>query len=141
MISRLRSMLASVQVIQTSTGKKMNVCNLARDIVENRRLVYFGEIHSVPKIVELQQAVLESMTDAAKVNTSKVHVFLEHFSIDDQKLIDDYIVDKIKTEKELVEKYEENSTEGHDIEKYFSIFNHVKNNSSYVELRGAFVPR
>ena len=125
MISRLRSMLASVQVIQTSTGKKMNVCNLARDIVENRRLVYFGEIHSVPKIVELQQAVLESMTDAAKVNTSKVHVFLEHFSIDDQKLIDDYIVDKIKTEKELVEKYEENSTEGHDIEKLllpFSLF-------------------
>ena len=90
MISRARAIMTSACLIQTSSGKRINFQQLSQDIVENRRLVYFGEIHSVPKIVELQKAVLESMTLAAIAQSSKVHVFMEHFSIDDQKLLDNY---------------------------------------------------
>ena len=141
MISRVRNMMNSLNVIQTSTGKKINICHMARDIVENRKLIYFGEIHSVPNIVELQEAVLESLTKSAIAQSSRVHVFMEHFSLDDQKLIDGYVNNNIKTEQEFVQKYDETSSEGHDIEKYVPIFKLAKNNPEHIALRGAFIPR
>ena len=141
MISRVRNMMNSMSVIHTSTGKKVNICQMSRDIVENRKLIYFGEIHSVPRIVELQEAVLESLTNSARVQSAKVHVFMEHFSLEDQKLIDGYVNNCIKTEQELVQKYDETSSEGHDIEKYFPIFKLAKNNPDHISLRGAFIPR
>ena len=133
--------MTSACLIQTSSGKRINFQHLSQDILNNRRLVYFGEIHSVPQIVELQKAVLESMTQSAIAQSSKVHVFMEHFSIDDQQLLDKYMSDTIKTEQELCEKYEEQSSEGHDIEKYSSLFNFAKNNSTTINLHGGFVPR
>merc|ERR1719394_950539 len=134
MISRVKSMISSVSIIQAATGKQVNFCQFAR------KLVYFGEIHSIPAIVKVQQAVLEAMTESAKQNSAKVHVFLEHFSIEDQILIDNYM-NNVDSEQDLLQKYEELSSEGHDIEKYIPIFKFAKSNLSPVSIRGAFIPR
>ena len=141
MISRLRSIMNAASFIQTSSGLKIKFPGLVQDIQENRRIVYFGEIHSVPKIIEAQKAVLESMTEAARVQSAKVHLILEHFSIDDQTLLDNYMSDNIKTEQELIDTYEEQSSEFHDLKPYSTLFQYAKNNSSVVNLRGGFVPR
>ena len=142
MISRIKNIMSSsMSLIQTPVGKKISLCNVARDIVENRRIVYFGEIHSVPQIVQMQRAILEAMTDAAKAQSAKVHVFLEHFSIDDQKLLDSYMKNDITSEQDFLQQYENTSSEGHDIDKYFPILNYVKANNSTVSVKGSFIPR
>lgn len=142
MISRIKNIMSSsMSLIQTPAGKKISLCHVARDIVENRRIVYFGEIHSVPQIVQMQRAILEAMTDAAKAQSAKVHVFLEHFSIDDQKLLDSYMKNDITCEKDFLQQYENSSSEGHDIDKYFPILNYVKANTSTVSVKGSFIPR
>ena len=141
MISRLKSMASTLALIQTPKGNNVSLCQLARDIVEHKKIVYFGEIHSVPKIVNLQLAVLEAMTDAAKTQSAKVHIFLEHFSIDDQTLLDSFVKNNIQSEEEFIQKYEDTSQEGHDVEKYFPILNYVKNNSSHITVKGSFIPR
>ena len=97
-------MASTLALIQTPKGNNVSLCQLARDIVEHKKIVYFGEIHSVPKIVNLQLAVLEAMTDAAKTQSAKVHIFLEHFSIDDQTLLDSFIKNNIQSEKEFIQK-------------------------------------
>ena len=133
--------MTSFNIVQPRSGQKTSFCQLMRDLTENRKLVYFAEIHSQPTIINLQLAVLQSLTDHVQRKKSKVHVFLEHFSIDDQTLIDEYINNPSVSEEELEKKYHECSEEGHDIEKYFPIFQFAKENINSITLNGSFIPR
>ena len=141
MISKIKSLMTSFNIIQPRSAQKISFCQLLRDLTENRKLVYFGEIHSQPAIINLQLAVLQSLTEHAHRKHSKVHVFLEHFSINDQFLIDEYINNPSISEEDLEKKYHECSEEGHDIEKYFPIFQFAKENINTISLNGSFIPR
>ena len=133
--------MTSFNIVQARSGQSASFCHVLRDLTENRKLVYFAEIHSQPTIINLQLAVLQSLTDHVQRKKSKVHVFLEHFSIDDQTLIDEYINNPSVSEEELEKKYHECSEEGHDIEKYFPIFQFAKENINTITLNGSFIPR
>ena len=141
MISKIKSLMTSFNIVQPRSGQKISFCQLLRDLTENRKLVYFGEIHSQPSIINLQLAVLQSLAEQVQRKQSKVHVFLEHFSINDQSLIDEYINNPAISEEDLEKKYHECSEEGHDIEKYFPIFQFAKENINTITLNGSFIPR
>ena len=70
----------------------------------------------------------------------KINVFLEHFNLEHQPLIESYLCDDIK-EKELLEKYKQDGDEGHDVEKYTNLLQYAKENLSSVTINGSFVPR
>lgn len=141
MISKIKSLMTSFNIVQPRSGQKTSFCQLMRDLTENRKLVYFAEIHSQPAIINLQLAVLQSLTDHVHSRQSKVHVFLEHFSINDQSLIDEYINNPSISEEDLDKKYHELSEEGHDISQYFPIFQFAKENINTITLNGSFIPR
>ena len=133
--------MTSFNILQPQSGQKIGFCQLMRDLTENRKLVYFAEIHSQPAIISLQLAVLQSLADHVHGRQSKVHVFLEHFSFKDQSLIDEYINNPAISEEDLEKKYHEFSEEGHDISKYFPIFQFAKENINTITLNGSFIPR
>ena len=141
MISKIKSLMTSFNIIQPRLGQKTSFCEVLRDLTDNRKLVYFGEIHSQPAIINMQLAVLQSLKEHVQKKQAKVHVFLEHFSINDQSLIDEYINNPAISEEDLERKYHELSEEGHDIEKYFPIFQFAKENINTITLNGSFIPR
>ena len=141
MISGIKSLMTSFNIVQPRSGQRISFCQLMRDLRENRKLVYFAEIHSQPAIINLQLAVLQSLAEHVQRKQSKVHVFFEHFSIKDQSLIDEYINNPSISEEDLEKKYHECSEEGHDIEKYFPIFQFAKENANTITLNGSFIPR
>ena len=141
MISKIRSLMTTFNIIQPKTGQKITFCQLSKDLTENRKLVYFGEIHSQPAIINLQNAVFQSMVEHANKKGSKIHLFLEHFSIQDQTLIDEYLNNSSISEEDLERKYLDASEEGHDISTYFPILKFAKDNTSAVTVNGSFIPR
>ena len=56
MISKLRNLMTTFNIIQPGTGQKISFCQLAKDLTENRKLVYFSEIHSTASCAEQQQS-------------------------------------------------------------------------------------
>ena len=103
--------------------------NAAREIAQHR-VVFFGEIHSRPAIVSFQRMVQEKMAKEevvppAVANHGVLHVVFEHFSFDMQDLLDAYQEDKLSF-NELVEKYQEIGTEGHDLEPYRDLLEDAK---------------
>lgn len=101
-----------------------------------KRLVFVGEIHSVPSNIALQKAVLEKQCEKGR----PVHVILEHFSFEMQHLLDDYRSGKISFD-ELVKAYENIGTEGHDIGQYQSLLQYARDHSDRVSLVAGFIPR
>eukprot|EP00092_Neocalanus_flemingeri_P001211 GFUD01001290.1.p1 GENE.GFUD01001290.1~~GFUD01001290.1.p1 ORF type:complete len:595 (+),score=168.40 GFUD01001290.1:46-1830(+) len=132
----------SSKIIKPETGVNITLCQLARDLVENKRLIYFGEVHGHSQVVGLEILILKILVEQAKSKDPPhtVNVFLEHFSLEHQPLIDSYLSDDIK-EKELFDKYKEFGDEGHDVEKYASLLKYAKENLTSVKINGSFVPR
>ena len=141
MISKLRNLMTTFNIIQPGTGQKISFCQLAKDLTENRKLVYFSEIHSQPDIVSLQNAVFQSMVEHAYKKQAKVHLFLEHFSIEDQTLIDEYLNNSSVSEEDLERRYLDSSEEGHNIATYFPLLKFAKANIKAISLNGSFIPR
>ena len=133
--------MTNFNIIQPKTGQKISFCQLSKDLTENRKLVYFGEIHSQPAIIGLQSAVFQSLVEHADRNGSKIHLLLEHFSVKDQILIDEYLNNSSISEEDLERKYLDSSEEGHDIQKYFPILKFAKANITAITVNGSFIPR
>ena len=98
--------------------------------IARHRVVFFGEIHSRPAIVSFQRMVQGEMAKeeaaaARAVGNGVLHVVFEHFSFDMQDLLDAYQEDKLSF-NELVEKYQEIGTEGHDLEPYRDLLEDAK---------------
>jgi len=132
----------SSKIIKPENGAIVSICQLARDLVENKRLIFFGEIHGQAQVLDLEVLILKILVEQAK-NTDppyRINVFLEHFNLEHQPLIDSYLSDNIK-EKELFEKYKETGDEGHDVEKYINLLQYAKENLTSVKINGSFVPR
>ena len=115
--------------------------------IAKHRLVFFGEIHSMPPIVSFQREVQEKMREQCWVSSSdsdatsgnpQLHVVLEHFSFDFQDLLDQYSKGEL-TFDQLVNKYKEQSEEGHRLEPYRELLEDAK--ATNVHLHAGFLPR
>ena len=115
--------------------------------IARHRLVFFGEIHSMPSIIAFQRQVQASMVNEVSIsnnnknnqnNDAQVHVILEHFSFDLQELLDEYCSGKW-TFEELVERYHELGEEGHDLYPYQELLEDAK--AYGVRLHAGFLPR
>ena len=71
---------------------------------------------------------------------NKLNVILEHFSFEMQGLLDGY-QDGSMTLDQVVHKYNEIGTEGHDIALYKDLFEHAKENKNQIKLVAGFIPR
>ena len=123
------------------------VRDLVRDEIGNAKLVYFGEYHSESRIASfLEELVVEwhrflsggsssswATTATATATTPRLHLIMEHFSVDMQPLLDRYagiVVEGVDDDDKfpddddgafdaLVESYKEDyGTEGHDLMPY-----------------------
>lgn len=102
--------------------------------IARHKLVFLGEIHSMPPIISFQREILAEMSK----QSDKLHVILEHFSFDLQELLDRYMDDEIDFEQ-LVDKYHSVGEEGHHLEPYRDLLEDAK--SQGVHLHAGFLPR
>ena len=65
---------------------------------------------------------------------------MEHFALDMQELLDSFSQGKL-TFAELVERYHEAGSEGHDLEPYQALLEHVQAHTDCVSLHAGFVPK
>jgi SAM-dependent methyltransferase/uncharacterized iron-regulated protein len=120
-----------------SVNRSSNFCQVysnPSEEIAKHRLVFLGEIHSVPPIISFQREVLAEMSERA----NQLHVVLEHFSFDMQDLLDQYSEGSIDFE-ELVQKYHEMGEEGHRLEVYRELLEDAKRQG--VRLHAGFLPR
>ena len=52
-----------------------------------KKMVFFGEVHSIEKIIELQKVIQANMISQAG---TKLNVIMEHFSFEMQHLLDGF---------------------------------------------------
>lgn len=102
--------------------------------IARHRLVFLGEIHSMPPIIAFQRQVQQEMNRSA----SKLHVIMEHFSFEMQPLLDQYSKGSISFE-ELNREYHEHGSEGHMLEPYKELLEDARANG--VQLHAGFIPR
>ncbi len=105
----------------------------SKDIAQHK-LVFLGEIHSMPPIISFQREIQAEMSK----QSDKLHVILEHFSFDLQELLDQYMDDEIDFE-ELVDRYHSMGDEGHHLEPYRDLLEDAKRQG--VHLHAGFLPR
>ena len=100
-VFKMAEFLNSSKVIKPETGANITICQLARDLVENKRLIYFGEVHGHPQVVNLEVLILKILVEDAKNKDPphKVNVFLEHFNLEHQCLIESYLEGSISEEE------------------------------------------
>jgi uncharacterized iron-regulated protein len=106
------------------------------ELVARNRLVFFGEIHSMPRIVDTQLEVLRAM----KALPGTIHVIMEHFSFDMQHLLDDF-QSKMLTFDELYERYRDIGTEGHNLQPYRELLEEATKEERNVKLHAGFLSR
>ena len=105
--------------------------------IAKHRLVYFGEIHSVPQITAFEQSVAAEMQAQS---TQTLHIVMEHFSFDMQGLLDDYQANRISFD-ELVKRYDKIGTEQHDLKPYKALLEYARRDSDFVQLHAGFLSR
>lgn len=102
--------------------------------IAQHKLVFLGEIHSMPPIISFQREIQSEMSKQA----DKLHVILEHFSFDLQELLDRFMDDEIDFEQ-LVDAYHSVGEEGHHLEPYRELLQDAKHQG--VHLHAGFLPR
>ncbi len=147
--------------------------------LQHAKLIYFGEFHGEPRIISFQTQLVKELTkcyaSVAAVNnynssSSKkadddsptLHLIMEHFSVDMQKILDRYQQSiqpeemrndeaENKAFEELITSYNEQyGTEGHNLHPYRELLQVCRqsthnesgsNNGCKVKLHGGFIPR
>ena len=100
-------------------------------------LVVIGELHAFPPIVCFEKMVAEAMLASSSCGT--LNIVLEHFSFEMQPLLDEYAKGTLPF-AELVARYDEIGTEGHDIAAYSSLLA-LAVHEQRVKLHAGFIPR
>mmetsp|Transcript_15697 Transcript_15697/g.23082 ORF Transcript_15697/g.23082 Transcript_15697/m.23082 type:complete len:667 (+) Transcript_15697:90-2090(+) len=108
--------------------------------VARHKLVFCGEIHSIPSIVSLQTEIAKKMTKEASSSSSHLHVVLEHFSFEMQTLLEDYQRGHLDFD-EMVEEYKRIGTENHNLTPYLPLLEHARENEDVIRLHAGFLPR
>jgi len=102
--------------------------------IARHKLVFLGEIHSMPPIISFQREIQAEMSKQA----GRLNVILEHFSFDLQESLDRYMHDEINFEQ-LVDEYHSMGDEGHHLEPYRDLLEDAKRQG--VHLHAGFLPR
>ena len=111
------------------------------EIFNKYKLVFFGEKHSIPEIIEFQNLVQMAMSESLiNYDSATLHVVMEHFSFEMQGILDKYQSNNLSFE-ELLEEYDKIGTEGHDLKPYFNLLQFAKQNYPKIILHGGFIPR
>ena len=117
--------------------------------VSKSRLVIFGEIHAAPAVVKMQHEVQKNMvkriineatTNSNKTPRAKLHVVMEHFSLDMQPMLDKYCRGDMDLAA-LAQEYRVVGTEGHDVTAYKEVLEFARENPQRCVLHGGFIPR
>jgi arsenite methyltransferase len=105
------------------------------------KLVFIGEVHSVPAIAEFQTKVIKGLTpDENPSDARKLHVVMEHFSFEMQELLDDFSRGQLSYD-DFQKKYYEIGVEGHDLEPYQAMLEHIQSNHTRVRLHAGFISK
>jgi len=129
--------LLGVSAGRCATYGKLYSLDQTKSVVGKNKLILLAEMHANPPVVALQKELQAELLKNEKVN---LHVFLEHFSFEQQHLLDGYQKGELTLE-ELNAKYKEIGTENHDIMKYKEALEHARENSDRIRLVGGFIPR
>ena len=152
MVSRIKSLvlhtaecLKEPRFLCARSGKRFAFGQHVENMICSKRLVYFGEHHEQPEVVQLQFTILETLLNHVSNSQTEhpacVRVFLEHFSLEQQTLLDKFVHDKEMEMSELQKEYKETGNEGFAVEKYSSILQCARAESEKVKLIASFVPR
>ncbi|KAG7348360.1 arsenite S-adenosylmethyltransferase [Nitzschia inconspicua] len=102
--------------------------------IGKHKVVFLGEIHSMPPIISFQRQVQKEMNE----QSDQLHVILEHFSFDLQDVLDRYLDDETDFDG-LQEQYHAIGEEGHDLEPYRGLLEDAKQHG--IRLHAGFLPR
>jgi len=150
----------SPRFVNPVLGTKTSV-NFVANFLKSKRLIYFGEIHSIPNIVKFQETILDFLVgqireenetrlddDSAVKDAAKVVVIMEHFAgAQHQSLLDKFLNeqndgnDEEMSLESFIESYAEGGEEGHNLEPYWNLLSYAKKNSDVVEIKAGFIPR
>ena len=120
-------------------------------IAKQHQVVFCGEVHSRPPIIQLQQRLLQVMLQELsspqtndknndKDKQRKVHVVMEHFSLDMQEWLQAYQQGTLSF-SELLEKYQTEGHEGHELRPYHPLLHTCLVNNQQCVLQAGFLPR
>ena len=93
MVSRMKSLifhtaecLKEPRFLCSRSGQKFAFGQHVENMICSKRLVYFGEHHEQPEVVQIQLKLLETLVNHIDSLETKacVRVFLEHFSLEQQ---------------------------------------------------------
>ena len=112
---------------------------------QSAKLVWFGEIHSECRVIEFQTELIREWRRRLP-GDSRLHVVLEHFSVEMQSELDQYqkLTSSQACEDEafdvLLSQYARIGTEGHDLQSYRSLLALCRGDEG-IRLHGGFIPR
>jgi uncharacterized iron-regulated protein len=122
--------------------------NYVENFLKSKRVIYFGEIHSNSKIIQMQESVLDLLVNEVRSQPelrSKVVVIMEHFAgPEHQRLLDTFMSKKQNVKmpmKCFIESYDRIGEEGHNLIPYSSLLEYARENSDVVEVKAGFIPR
>ena len=110
--------------------------------IAKSRLVIFGEVHAAPTVVAVQHEVQKHMIShiSASPQSAKLHVVMEHFSLEMQTMLNRYLNSEIDLST-LAKEYHDIGTEGHDVNAYKEVLEFARENPQRCVLHGGFIPR
>jgi SAM-dependent methyltransferase/uncharacterized iron-regulated protein len=119
-----------------TTWHQGNFAKLPNDPIQEiarHKVVFLGEVHSMPPIIALQRDIqaamactgLEDPPSTPSSTTGTLHVILEHFSFELQGLLDQYMANEIDFDT-LVEQYHTLGEEHHDLVPYRDLLEDAK---------------
>ena len=124
--------------------------------IRRKQLVWFGEFHSEQRIVAFQHDLVAALSTPRRQEATprKLHVVLEHFSVEMQGILDRFQTDPAYGFDELKRAYEDIGTEGHDLAPYEGFLRYCKGGAPQdeafhdgaaggrrIQLHGGFLPR
>ena len=119
MVSRMKSLilhtaecLKEPRFLCARSGQRFAFGQHIENMICSKRLIYFGEHHEQPEVVQLQLTLLETLVNHVSRNGTSsspgcVRVFLEHFSLEQQSILDRFITNKEMELSELQKEYNE----------------------------------
>mmetsp|Transcript_44958 Transcript_44958/g.137313 ORF Transcript_44958/g.137313 Transcript_44958/m.137313 type:complete len:789 (-) Transcript_44958:97-2463(-) len=133
------------RILSHRTRSAVSSDEMFRDAV-SKRVTWLGEFHSEPRIIALQNELVVRLarqfggergsgSGGGKNEESRprLHVVMEHFSVEMQPLLDRFQTDPTFTVEDLEEEYLRVGTEGHALEPYRGFLNFCRGTT----MRGA----
>lgn len=127
------------RVLCAKSGQRLAWSELDRQL-SNKRLIFIGEHHAQPEVVEMELAIVDSMLKSIGGQNGSIFLVMEHFPIDRQDLLTKYLSGSLKL-NEFHESYEAETKEGHKLLAYEHLLEYVKDHYPKIRLFAGFPPR